>query len=83
MLEIFKFEMLDYLFIDTEGLDCDLILSLDLFKNKILNIIYESAHSDGSYKSFGKSLETKNYLIKNNYTVDDNDRFSTKAKLIY
>lgn len=83
LLEIFKFEILDYLFIDTEGLDCDLILSLDLIKNKILNIIYESAHSDGSYKSLGKSLETKKYLINNNYTVDDNDRFSTKAKLMY
>jgi len=39
----------DRLYIDTEGLDCDIILGLDIKKYKIQRIEFEVLHSDGVF----------------------------------
>ena len=54
---------IEYLFIDTEGHDCDILLSTDFSKLNINNIIFETAHSEGTFRSGGqKLLETTKHL---------------------
>lgn len=52
---------IDRLYIDTEGLDCKILTSLDLNKYNIRHIEYEYIHSDGThiFGNNGKDLEIK------------------------
>lgn len=52
----FNLSTIDYLFIDAEGLDAMIILSLDLSRTNIKRIIFEHTHSDGAF-SHGSNLE--------------------------
>jgi FkbM family methyltransferase len=56
---------IDILYIDAEGLDFDLIKSIDFDKFNIINIIYEHLHIDGE-KAI-KFLESKGYNTIRNY----------------
>jgi FkbM family methyltransferase len=42
-----KIEECDRLYIDTEGLDCEIILNFDIAKHNIRRIEFETLHSDG------------------------------------
>jgi FkbM family methyltransferase len=62
-----KIEKCDRLYIDTEGLDCKIILSLDIQKYNIERIEFETLHSDGfltkgeNYNSCIEKLKTLGY----------------------
>jgi FkbM family methyltransferase len=77
ILDRYNIQELDYLFIDTEGLDCLIINTLDFQKYKIHNIIFEDLHSDGSwtkginYNTTIKKMKSEGYKtekINNNNT---------------
>jgi len=56
---------IDVLYIDAEGLDFELIKSIDFDKFNIVNIIYEHLHINGEEAI--KFLESKNYDTIRNY----------------
>lgn len=58
ILDKYSIKELDYLFIDTEGLDCDILLDLDFNKFKINNIYFETSHSDGAFSHGGIKLNS-------------------------
>jgi FkbM family methyltransferase len=66
-LESNKIEKCDRLYIDAEGLDCEIILNLDIKKCNIIRIEFETLHSDGfltkgqSYNSCIEKLKTLGY----------------------
>lgn len=65
---IIKNNEIEYLFIDTEGHDCDILLSTDFSKLNIRNIVFETSHSEGTFKSGGqKLLETTKHLELHKY----------------
>jgi FkbM family methyltransferase len=70
-LEVNKLFIIDRLYIDTEGLDCQILNNLDLNKYDISYIEYEYVHSDGTH-NFGvngqkleRKLESFGYKIYN------------------
>jgi FkbM family methyltransferase len=74
---------IEWLYIDAEGHDCDIILSTDFSKLRIKNIFFETVHSDGSFKKGEKLERTFNWLYSHGYlknareTIDnDNVAFS-------
>lgn len=74
---------IEWLYIDAEGHDCDIILSTDFSKLRIKNIFFETVHSDGSFKKGEKLERTFNWLYSHGYlknareTIDnDNIAFS-------
>jgi len=58
---------LDFLFIDTEGLDTYIINSIDFSKYNIKNIIFETIHADGPFTTGKNAEKTKEYLINMGY----------------
>jgi len=72
---------LDYLYIDTEGLDVHILGSIDYFKYKINNIIFEIAHTDGAKRQGSNFLEITNYLKNLGYTLTLIDNLNIKASL--
>lgn len=64
---------IEFLFIDTEGHDCDIILSTDFKAINVKNICFEISHADGPHTK-GKKLEnTINYLNSCGYEVNQNE----------
>jgi FkbM family methyltransferase len=73
---VIKNNEIEYLFIDTEGHDCDILLSTDFSKLNIKNIIFETAHSEGALTSGGQKLiETTKHLELNKYKSDPDSLF--------
>lgn len=75
LFEKYNLNNLDRLYIDTEGLDVQLIQALDFNKFKIKYIQYEHAHSEGPFITNGinynlciNKLLNYNYKIKSNGT---------------
>jgi hypothetical protein len=56
-----QYSVIDYLWIDVEGLDTDIVQYIDFTKYKIKQIRFESAHSDGK---FVKGIKYQNAIIK-------------------
>ena len=83
--DIFKkygIEELDYLFIDTEGHDFDILLSLDFDKYKIKQIVYEDIHIDGPQRTGGpKTSQLLKHLISYNYSIKKTHKFNSTATL--
>jgi FkbM family methyltransferase len=74
--------IIEHLYIDTEGHDCDIILSIDFNKHIINNITFETVHSDGPFVSGSKLQKTIDYLKENNYKVIKHSNFDiTVSKL--
>lgn len=63
------FEEIERLYLDCEGLDCELILSIDFSKVNIKFIQYESHHSESAYIRGEKELLSMAKLIENGYKV--------------
>ena len=57
LLDKYKIKELDYLFIDAEGSDADILLSLDFSRYKVKNIVFEYWHIDHPQIWNGKKTE--------------------------
>lgn len=69
---------IDYLFIDTEGHDCDIILNTDFSKMYIKTITFEITHSDGPFTKGQKLENTKKHLCSFGYKeINGIDIFGT------
>lgn len=81
LMEKYDLNELDYLFIDTEGMDVWIIASLDFDKYKFKNIIFETAHTDGAKTKGYNYNEIVNYLQSIGYSVTNIDGMNAIAKL--
>ena len=77
----YNLEVIDYLFIDTEGLDVHIIASIDFTKYKIKNIIFETVHTDGAFNRGENFSEICNYLNQLGYNLSNIDQSNIKASL--
>jgi len=70
LLEHFDGEYIDRLYIDVEGLDCQIINDIDLDKYDIGYIRFEYIHSEGTFKTNGPILEkTTKRLASFGYSI--------------
>jgi len=71
---------LDYLFIDAEGFDIDILMSLDLSLVTVENIHLEIVHSDGAFKRGPKFEMLCNYIKDKDYdfVITDVDLTATR-----
>jgi FkbM family methyltransferase len=67
IMEKYNLTDLDYLFIDTEGLDVHIIASINFQKYNIKNITFEQIHSDGPFNNGENAKQILNYLEKLGY----------------
>ena len=81
LFEKHNIDTLDYLHIDTEGLDVHIISSIDFNKFKINNIIFEIIHADGTQQIGTNYTETIEYLKKLGYNLSQLDGMNIKATL--
>jgi len=72
---------IDYLFIDTEGLDVHIINSINFEKYKIKNIIFERIHSDGAFTVGENFDKICTYLSQRGYDISTLDSLNVKASL--
>lgn len=82
LIDKYNIQNLDYLFIDTEGLDVHIIGSIDFSKYKIKDITFEAVHTDGAFyrgENFDKISE---YLNQLGYEISLIDGLNAKASLI-
>jgi hypothetical protein len=79
-MELFN-DKVDRLYIDIEGLDVEVLLSLDLFKYKPNYIEYEFTHADGAFR-VGKMHETLVYrLVSFGYSLRRSGEYNIIAEL--
>lgn len=81
LLDNYNITELDYLYIDTEGLDVHILSSIDYAKYKINNIIFEIAHTDGANIRGHNYSEITNYLVNLGYSLTPVDNLNIKASL--
>ena len=82
-LDSLRFEKIDYLFIDTEGMDVPILLEMDFDKYSPTNLIFEDGHSEGPGKARGKSyLELVNKLERFNYSISEGGGDTIAKKVI-
>lgn len=81
LMDKYNLETIDYLFIDTEGLDVHIIASIDFTKYVIKNIIFESVHTDGSFVAGENLTKICNYLNELGYNLSHIDQLNIKASL--
>lgn len=62
-----KTEGIEWLYIDAEGHDCDIILSTDFSELNIKNIFFETIHSDGPFNQGEKLERTFQWLYLHGY----------------
>jgi len=72
LIEKLNIKEIDYLIIDTEGHDYDILMDLDLTKIKPNKIRFESIHMDGSFLKGMKYIKLINHLLLNGYkTIEE------------
>jgi len=82
LIDKYNLETVDYLFIDTEGLDVHILGSVDFEKYTIKNIIFEASHTDGSHTYGGNNFdEITNYLNQLGYKLSWIDQANIRATL--
>jgi FkbM family methyltransferase len=81
LFEKYNIDTLDYLHIDTEGLDVHIISSINFSKFKIKNIIFEVIHTDGTQKVGTNYIEITKYLTELGYNLFQTDGLNIKATL--
>ena len=74
LISKYSINEVDYLLIDTEGFDYNIIKSINLKKIKINKIKFEYKHLDDTFKFEEKLYELKNYFINLNYNQIDVDK---------
>ena len=81
LLNKYKIDELDYLFVDTEGFDYPILKSFDFTKSRIKTIIFEDVHTDGPFNR-GKNYEILvGKFESEGYVVDKIDPSNTRATL--
>lgn len=63
------FSTVDYLFIDVEGMDLDIVNSIDFNKFKINYLQFEYSHSDGTHSNGGEKLTNFLNKVKDIYNI--------------
>jgi FkbM family methyltransferase len=81
MIDRYGITELDYLFVDTEGFDYDILMSLNLDKYKIQNIIFEDIHMDGTGVRGIKYKTLVDRLISEGYSVEKYSNNNTRCSL--
>lgn len=71
---------IDRLYIDTEGLDCKILQSIDLTKYDIKYIEYEYIHSDGTHFFGPNGIALEKKLESFGYKIYDSPPFNKVAK---
>jgi hypothetical protein len=66
---------IEHLYIDTEGHDCDILLSTNFDKLDIKNITFEVIHSDGAFSRGNKLQKTFEHLQKYEYILRNQSNF--------
>ena len=79
LMDKYNLEYVDYLFIDTEGLDVHIIASIDFSKYDFKNIIFEAVHTDGPFNAGDNLQKIKEYLNQYGYIIEQFDSFCLKA----
>ena len=73
IIKEYNINILDSIYIDTEGHDYDILMELDLSKVKPYNIIFENKHMDGTNSYLFENRPRYNYILKyfysNNYKL--------------
>lgn len=62
-------EKVDRLYLDAEGLDVRILLSMDLSEIDIPFICFEAAHSDGPFQQAENCWQVDTHLIENGYEI--------------
>lgn len=81
LFEKYDLTTIDCLFVDAEGLDIDIINSIDFNKYTIKKIVFESAHSDGNWNRADKYNNLAQKLESLNYELQQLDSLNTQAIL--
>lgn len=71
----------DYIFIDTEGLDVHIIANINFTKYKIKNIVFEITHTDGAFNKGENFNQIYSYLTQLGYNLSNIDHSNIKASL--
>lgn len=79
LMDKYNLTMVDYLFIDAEGLDVFIISSINFDKYNFKNIIFEKTHTDGAFNTNNNFDQIVNYLESLGYTITSIDNSNIKA----
>ena len=72
LLDYFDGEPIDRLYVDVEGLDCQIINDINFSKYKIGYIRFEHSHSEGTFTTNGPTLQkTIERLLRFDYSILD------------
>tara|TARA_R110000737_G_scaffold339920_1_gene362314 strand:- start:74 stop:661 length:588 start_codon:yes stop_codon:yes gene_type:complete len=79
LMDKYNIKDLDYLFIDTEGLDVHIINSIKFKEYNIKNIIFEAVHTDGPFKKGNNFVIILQLLFQLGYSVKSFNAFDLIA----
>ena len=83
LVEKYNISEIEYLFIDTEGYDYQIIKSIDFNKTKINKVKFEYKHLDDTFKFDIKLLELREMFNQlNNKEIDVDDENITFEKIV-
>ena len=80
LIEKYSISSIDLLQIDVEGVEFEILNSIDFEKIEIKKIIFEFKHFDGTFKEGPKLKSIKEKLIKFNYQLKEIDKENILAK---
>ena len=85
LIEKYNINEIEYLFIDTEGHDYQIIKSIDFDRIKINKIKFEYKHLDNTFKFEERLFELREMFSLLNYEESDidNENITFKKKKIY
>ena len=69
LIKLYSIKEINYLIIDTEGHDYDILMDLDLNKLKPKNIRFENSHTDGTHKKGQNYMNLINHLFNHGYKL--------------
>jgi FkbM family methyltransferase len=81
LMKKYNLDQIDYLFIDTEGLDISIIKDLDFNLYTFNNIIFESAHTDGVFQKGQNYNNIVDYLHNLGYNITTDNHLNSTAVL--
>ena len=84
LVEKYNISEIEYLFIDTEGYDYQIIKSIDFNKTKINKVKFEYKHLDDTFKFDIRLLELREMFNQLNYKeIDVDDENITFEKIVF
>ena len=82
LIKKYSISSIDLLQIDVEGVEFEILNSIDFEKIEIKKIIFEFKHFDGTFKEGPKLKSIKEKLVKFNYQLKEIDKENILAKKI-